>query len=85
VPVDVELDAVPVAQLAGVGGQGGRLGRVVGREAAEGLGARRRRRTLAAPADEPVAVDVCPDGRRVLARLPVLAPETVRCLGVYEA
>lgn len=84
-PVDVELDAAQVAELGGVGGERGRLGGVVRREAAEGLGGRARRRPVAAPAYAPVAVDVGAHGRRVAARLSVLAPEAVRRLRVDEA
>ena len=85
VPVDVELDAVQVPQLLRVGSEGCCLGGVVRREPAEGLGARVRRGPVAAPAHEPVPVDICADCCRVSARLSVLAPEAVRCLCVYEA
>lgn len=84
-PVDVELDTVTIAEFRRVGGQRGRLGGVVRREATEGLGARVRRRPVAAPAHGPVPVDVGAHGRRVAARLPVLSPEAVCRLRVDEA
>lgn len=89
VPVDEQLDAGAVAELAHELVEALVLGRVGGGLAFVGLGARVRggAEGVRVPGEGPVAVDVAADAGLVAGgrgRLPVLAPEAVGCLRIHE-